>query len=128
MLLSRFPYVALLSMSPDNRVANAACGSGPDVATPEQLLTLLGLAVAEHGVMLAAQRAEVEERVGGGRGCEGGGPGGCYRWLWNVLAAQREEVRERVSGGRGCRGLLLAVQLYTHYGNSRRMGSVRGRA
>lgn len=62
MLLSRFPYVALLSMSPDNRVANAACGSGPDVATPEQLLTLLGLAVAEHGVMLAAQRAEVEER------------------------------------------------------------------
>lgn len=112
MLLSRFPYVALLSMSPDNRVANAACGSGPDVATPEQLLTLLGLAVAEHGVMLAAQRAEVEERVGDAevlRVCrwqcgrirtrlidDVWSVSGERGWAVGVLAVQRAVLRERV--------------------------------
>ncbi|KXZ45187.1 hypothetical protein GPECTOR_57g477 [Gonium pectorale] len=61
--VTRFPYVALLSMAPsDNRVQLVAAGSGPDVGAPGLLLGLLRAAVDTHGALLVAQRAEVEER------------------------------------------------------------------
>lgn len=65
---TRFPFIALLSLSPhDSRPALVASASGQDIAAdPAALLVLLRAAVMEHGVMLAAARAEVEERVSQG--------------------------------------------------------------
>ncbi|GLC37053.1 hypothetical protein PLESTB_001396700 [Pleodorina starrii] len=63
--VTRFPYVALLSMSPadgSNRVQLVAAASGAAVRDPGALLALMRDAVANYGAMLAAQRAEVEER------------------------------------------------------------------
>ncbi|GIL47879.1 hypothetical protein Vafri_4512 [Volvox africanus] len=63
MAATRFPYVALLSMAPaDNRVQLVATASGPAIEDPQSLLTLLRGAVANFGALLAAQRAEIEER------------------------------------------------------------------
>ncbi|KAG2436792.1 hypothetical protein HXX76_006316 [Chlamydomonas incerta] len=61
---TRFPFIALLSLSPhDSRPALVASASGQDIAgDPAALLVLLRTAVMDHGAMLAAARAEMEER------------------------------------------------------------------
>ncbi|GFR40612.1 hypothetical protein Agub_g1193, partial [Astrephomene gubernaculifera] len=62
--VTRFPYVALLSSAPGDggRLQLLAAASGPDVSAPGLLLLRLRATVEAHGVLLAAQRAEVEER------------------------------------------------------------------
>ncbi|EFJ40523.1 hypothetical protein VOLCADRAFT_99643 [Volvox carteri f. nagariensis] len=64
MAVTRFPYVALLSVSPsDVRVQLVASGSGAAINDPQTLLTLLRGAVANFGALLEAQRAEAEVRA-----------------------------------------------------------------
>ncbi|KAG2497590.1 hypothetical protein HYH03_004336 [Edaphochlamys debaryana] len=66
--VTRFPYVALLAMAPGDgsRVtlvaAASGAGQGGELRDAPALLGVLRHAVEEHGAMLAAARAEVEER------------------------------------------------------------------
>lgn len=83
-----FPYLALLTVLSDERVALVATLAGGDAMDAPRALAVLAAAVEEHGAMLAAQRAEVEERVRDAAAGAGAG-------------AQAGPVRNRGGGGNG---------------------------
>lgn len=59
--ITRFPYIGLLGSAPDGRVQLIASAAGP--CSVDSLLRTLSGAVDSAGVLLAAQRAEQQERV-----------------------------------------------------------------
>jgi hypothetical protein len=84
--VTTYPCVALLAY-PGARTKVVACLQGRFTAA--QLLTALRRAVEEHGVLLATERLQQEERV---RGRRGAGRGGRGRWC--NLRCPSESLRE----------------------------------
>ncbi|KAF5840766.1 ubiquitin-related domain-containing protein [Dunaliella salina] len=57
-----FPFTALLSLGPDNKVSLVSAAQGCAVLQPGLLHAVLTTAIADHGALLVAQRADVQER------------------------------------------------------------------
>jgi len=57
-----YPYAAILTFTPDNKMALLAAAQGPSLLQPGALLGLMTRVVEEQGALLVAQRAEQQER------------------------------------------------------------------